>query len=159
MLGPLVGMPSAHRGDPLSRGHVATTGRQRLLDFLDGGRVLQNGVVARSICQADDVHVAFDQTGHDGPAAKVDHARRGIGRRGCATNRNEASVANDRGVRNRVCRVHGVNAAVGEDNRRFGGNCRSLRCWSPASLGLQKRGRFRTGHYGCTCSHFEEASS
>ena len=72
MLGPLIWMPAAHRRDPLALGHALAPGSKRFLDLADGRRVLENGVVARPVGEADDMDVTFDEAGHNRAASEVD---------------------------------------------------------------------------------------
>ena len=61
-LRPLVRDPAAHRGDPLAVRNVLAPRRQRLLDLADRIRVLEDGVVAGPVGEADDVDVRLDQS-------------------------------------------------------------------------------------------------
>ena len=110
-------MPAAHRRDPLAVGHVAAPCGERLLDLADGSRVLEDGVVARPIGQAHDVHMGLDQSGDDRSSAEVDRAHvRNVAGRGVA-DRNESPVPDGDHARDSVPAVHRVDAAVHERER------------------------------------------
>ena len=99
VLGPLVGMPAAHRRDPLALRHVLPPGRERFLNLADRRGVLEHRVIAGPVGQADDVHVAFDEAGHDGSPFEVHDARvGGTGGRGVA-DRDEPAVPDRHGPR------------------------------------------------------------
>ena len=67
-------MPAAHRRDPLALGHVLPPRGQRFLDLADRRRVLEDGVIAGPVGEADDVDVRLDDPG-DTCSPQVDDTR------------------------------------------------------------------------------------
>jgi hypothetical protein len=113
VLGPLVHVEAAHRGDPLStRDTGAAPGPQRVLDLADRRRVLQDRVVAGPVGQAHGVDVRLDQTGNRHAAAEVDHA--GTLGVDAPADVGEHAVLDQDLLDDGVAAVHGVDAAVHE---------------------------------------------
>ena len=119
-LGPLVRVPPAHRGDPPACRDVLTPGRQHLLDFPDGARVLQGGdVKAGAVGHPHAVEVRLDDSRHDGAPAEIHDPNIRSRNRRWATHGCEAAVADRHGVDDRALCVHRVNPAVDEGERRL----------------------------------------
>ena len=114
MLGPLVRVPAAHRGDPLPLGHALAARGERLLHLFDRGRVLEDGVVAGAVGQADDVDVRLDQAGHHRAALEVDDAG-ARGARQVVADAGDAVVVDVEAADDAVGAVQRVDAAVGEE--------------------------------------------
>ena len=150
VLGPLVGVPAAHRRDPLAVGHALAARRQGLLDLANRGRVLERRVVARPVRQADDVHVRLDEPRHHRAAAQVDAASRGARRRRVA-GRDDAAAADGDATHHGGARIHRVDAPVHQHQivRGWtGGRCR--RCLLRLGQADGRTGRQRrSGAGGC----------
>ena len=117
VLTPLVGMPAAHRGNPLALGYVRAARRKRLLDFADRGRVLKDRVVAGAVGQAHAVNVGFDDSRNDRTTTQIDDLVVGFsGPRGIP-DRNEAAIADRNCVGYRLVRIHGMDLSIDERQR------------------------------------------
>jgi len=114
MLLPLIGMPAAHRRDPLPRRHTRTSRGESLLNFLNGTRVLQDCVIAGAIRETDGVSVSFYQPRRHGPLLQIDDSICCARRCGPPTHRGKSPVANRQGVDDGVSRIHRVDSAVDE---------------------------------------------
>jgi hypothetical protein len=115
MLGPLIRMPAAHGGDPLAVGSFTAASGESLLDFPDGGRVFEDGVIAGAVREAHAMDMRLDESGHGGPTAEVDGAdARTCGR--SSIDGNDAAVANRDTIGDGVRCVHRVDTAIGEEN-------------------------------------------
>ena len=73
-------------------------------------------VIAGPVVDADDVTVRFDQAGKDGLAAEVDRPRRACRHRGgIRADCDEAAIPDRHGVGDGVGAVHGVDAAIDQN--------------------------------------------
>src|SRR5690348_4732060 len=112
VLTPLIRMPSPHRRNPGALRNGLPPPRQRFLHLLDRRRVFQDGVIPRPVSEAHDVDMRFNQTGHHGPAAEVDHANAAPGFWRPPADRHEAPIPNAHGTYNGVAAIHRMNLPV-----------------------------------------------
>src|SRR5579863_8797669 len=57
VFGPLIGMPATHRRDPCTFRNILAARGQRFLDLANGGRVLEDRMIARTVGEAHDMNV------------------------------------------------------------------------------------------------------
>ena len=113
---PLVRMPSTHRRDPLAVGNALAPRGQRFLNLPDRGRVLEDRVITGTVGEAHAVDVRLDEPRHGRSTLEVDDFGIRGGRRPAAHG-DEAAVADRDGVHDGTGGVHGVDAAVDENER------------------------------------------
>src|SRR5688572_30810703 len=120
MLSPLVGMPSAHRRDPLACRNVATPCGESFLNLFNRRGVLEDGVITGAIRKTDTVDMRFNQSWDDGAPLKVDDARVWRRLRWRVARRNNATVADGHGTDDRVCRIQGMDSCIDQCQRDIG---------------------------------------
>ena len=120
MFSPLVRVPSAHRRNPLSFGDVLSPGSERLLDFTNRSRVLEDRVIAGPVSQTDNVDMRFNQPRHNRFPLEVDNTSARLSRWTRIANGGKTSITDCDSAREGVLCVHCVNPAVDEDQVGFG---------------------------------------
>jgi hypothetical protein len=165
VLGPLVGVEAAHRGDPRTGWGIGSPPGQRVLDLCDRGRVLEDRVVAGPVGQAHDVDVWLGQAGHHGSSLEVDDANAGSAGRRAVTDCDEPPIADRRRAGHGARAVHRVDPSVGEYELRGRVVRRCARNEHSPALGRRRGTRRAGGHAaegGCEpggCARFEHCPS